>query len=59
MTAPGRLLPRWAYEILMSPQTRSPLTEQQGRLIAPDGEMAGAIVEGPGLPHSTYRVVIR
>jgi hypothetical protein len=43
----------------MSPQTRSPLTEQQGRLIAPDGEMAGAIVEGPGLPHSTYRVVIR
>jgi ubiquinone/menaquinone biosynthesis C-methylase UbiE len=45
MTAPGRSLPRWAYEILMSPQTRSPLTEQQGRLIAPDGEVAGTIVE--------------
>jgi len=46
MTAPGRSLPRWACEILMSPQTRSPLTEQQGRLIAPDGEVAGTIVEG-------------
>jgi len=46
MTAPGRSLPRWAYEILMSPQTRSPLTEQQGRLVAPDGEVAGNIVEG-------------
>jgi ubiquinone/menaquinone biosynthesis C-methylase UbiE len=46
MTAPRRSLPRWAYEILMSPQTRSPLTEQQGRLIAPDGEVAGSIVEG-------------
>jgi ubiquinone/menaquinone biosynthesis C-methylase UbiE len=46
MTAPGRSLPRWAYEILMSPQTRSPLSEQGGRLIAPDGEVAGTIVEG-------------
>ena len=46
MTAPAPALPRWAYEILMSPQTRSPLTEQQGRLIAPDGEVAGNIVEG-------------
>ena len=46
MTAPRRSLPRWAYEILMSPQTRSPLTERQGRLIAPDGEVAGSIVEG-------------
>ena len=46
MTAPGHSLPLWAYEILMSPQTRSPLTEQQGRLIAPDGEVAGTIVEG-------------
>ena len=46
MTAPRRSLPRWAYEILMSPQTRSPLTEQQGRLFAPDGEVAGTIVEG-------------
>ena len=46
MTAPGRLLPHWAYEILMSPQTQSPLTEQQGRLIALDGEVAGTIVEG-------------
>jgi len=46
MTAPGRSLPRWAYEILMSPQTRSPLSEEEGRLIAPDGEVAGTIVEG-------------
>src|SRR5262249_34503497 len=46
MTAPGRSLPLWAYEILMSPQTRSPLTEQQGQLIAPDGEVAGTIVNG-------------
>jgi ubiquinone/menaquinone biosynthesis C-methylase UbiE len=46
MTEPGRSLPRWAYEILMSPQTRSPLSEQQGRLIAPDGEVSGTIVGG-------------
>ena len=46
MTAPGRSLPRWAYEIFMNPQTRSPLTEQRGRLIATDGEVAGTIVEG-------------
>jgi ubiquinone/menaquinone biosynthesis C-methylase UbiE len=46
MTAPGRSLPCWAYEILVSPQTRSPLSERQGRLIAPDGEVAGTIVEG-------------
>ena len=46
MTAPGRSLPRWAYEVLMSPQMRSPLSEEEGRLIAPDGEVAGTIVEG-------------
>src|SRR5262245_23016371 len=46
MTAPAPALPRWAYEILMSPQTRSSLSEQQGRLIAADGEVAGTIVEG-------------
>jgi ubiquinone/menaquinone biosynthesis C-methylase UbiE len=46
MTAPGRSLPCWAYEILVSPQTRSPLSEQQGRLIAPDGEMVGTTAEG-------------
>jgi hypothetical protein len=46
MTALGRSLPRWAYEVLMSPQTRSPLREQQGRVIASDGEVAGTIVEG-------------
>jgi len=46
MTSPGRSLPLWVYEIPVSPQTRSPLTEQQGRLFAPDGEVAGTIVEG-------------
>jgi ubiquinone/menaquinone biosynthesis C-methylase UbiE len=46
MTASDRSLPVWAYEILMSPQTRSPLSEQEGRLIAPNGEMAGTFVEG-------------
>jgi len=46
MTAPGRSLPCWAYEILVSPQTRSLLSEQQCRLIAPDGKVAGTIVEG-------------
>jgi ubiquinone/menaquinone biosynthesis C-methylase UbiE len=46
MTEPARSLPLWACEILVSPQTRSPLTEQQDRLIAPDGDVAGTIVEG-------------
>jgi ubiquinone/menaquinone biosynthesis C-methylase UbiE len=46
MTAPGPSLPCWAYEILVSPQTRLPLSEQQCRLIAPDGEVVGTIVEG-------------
>jgi ubiquinone/menaquinone biosynthesis C-methylase UbiE len=46
MAAPGGALPRWAYEILMSPQTQSPLSEQQGQLIALDGDVAGTVVEG-------------
>jgi ubiquinone/menaquinone biosynthesis C-methylase UbiE len=42
----GPALPPWAREILMSPQTRLPLGEERGRLIASDGEVAGTVIDG-------------
>jgi catechol 2,3-dioxygenase-like lactoylglutathione lyase family enzyme len=44
MTVAG--MPHWAHEILVSPHTQLPLAEEQGRLVAPDGEVAATIVEG-------------
>jgi SAM-dependent methyltransferase len=46
MTLATAALPRWAHEILVSPQTQVPLVEEQGRLMTSDGEVAATIVEG-------------
>ena len=45
MTAPGHALPPWVYDLLISPRTGSRLREDNGRLIATDGEVAGNIVD--------------
>jgi SAM-dependent methyltransferase len=46
MTAPGSALPTWTHEILVNPKTRLPIVEEDDRLIASDGDLAGTIVEG-------------
>ena len=45
MTAPGHALPPWVYDLLISPRTGSRLREDNGRLIATDGEVAGNIAD--------------
>jgi len=46
MSAARVELPPWAHEVLVSPETRLPLSEEQGRLIASDDEVAGTIIAG-------------
>jgi ubiquinone/menaquinone biosynthesis C-methylase UbiE len=45
MTAPSHGLSGWAYDLLVSPRTGSRLREDNGRLIATNGEIAGSIVD--------------
>ena len=44
MIAPGHALPSWAYDLLVSPQAGLPLRADGGHLVAPNGEVAGSIV---------------
>src|SRR5205823_5858299 len=39
-------LPSWAGDVLISPSTRLPLREEDGRLVVANGEAAARVVEG-------------
>jgi ubiquinone/menaquinone biosynthesis C-methylase UbiE len=46
MSTPSAALPPWACEILVSPRTKVPVNEEQGRFVAADGEICGKLNDG-------------